>query len=63
MTGRPAGRVANVGIFFAGLAFLAYAFWAYREGGRRSGVYFWATVVGSAVAGLVCAVAGVVMMT
>jgi hypothetical protein len=51
-----------VGILLAALAFLAYALWAYREGGRRSGVYFWATVVGSAVAGIVCAVAGVAAM-
>jgi hypothetical protein len=49
-----------VGILLAGLAFLAYALWACREGGRRSGVYFWVTVVGSAVAGIVCAAAGVV---
>jgi hypothetical protein len=57
------GQSGDVGALLAGFAFFAYAFWTYREGGKRSGVYFWAAVIGSAVAGIVCAVVGVAMIS
>jgi hypothetical protein len=47
-----------VGILLAGFAFLAYAVWTYKESGSRSGLHFWATFLGCAVAGALGTVGG-----